>query len=327
MTEPTTPQAKDTKKHTIHTMIRRIKLSYMLYNLFQRKKLQHNVALYRKLGLRKAYFSPVSSRDFAHLDPAALSLKDGLPSATQTALYARLDEPSKQSIRDFGQEGYAIIHQYLDEAAVAAVNKEIEDLMASGQVSFKYGNKIMFAIKQSALLRGIGEDAELRALLSALMGDEASLFQSINFLTGSQQKTHSDSIHMTTFPLGGLLGVWIALEDIGLDNGPLHYYPQSHKLPYYLNADYDNEGNWLMLGDKGYGGYEQMLAEKVAAHGIQKKVFTAKKGDLLIWHANLLHGGEPHLDKARTRKSMVLHYFGARHICYHEITQRPALMG
>ncbi|GAC1370573.1 MAG: hypothetical protein NVSMB30_09360 [Hymenobacter sp.] len=40
-----------------------------------------------------------------------------------------------------------------------------------------------------------------------------------------------------------------------------------------------------------------------------------------------MHGGEPHLDKARTRQSMVFHYFSRAHICYHEITQRPALLG
>jgi hypothetical protein len=47
---------------------------------------------------------------------------------------------------------------------------------------------------------------------------------------------------------------------------------------------------------------------------------------MMIWHANLFHGGEPHLDKSKTRKSVVFHYFDENSICYHEITQRPALM-
>ncbi len=59
---------------------------------------------------------------------------------------------------------------------------------------------------------------------------------------------------------------------------------------------------------------------------MEKQVFTAKKGDLLIWHANLMHGGEPHTNKEKTRKSMVFHYFNENYICYHEITQRPALI-
>jgi ectoine hydroxylase-related dioxygenase (phytanoyl-CoA dioxygenase family) len=80
-------------------------------------------------------------------------------------------------------------------------------------------------------------------LVAALLGHETTLFQSINFLTGSEQRTHSDSIHMSTFPLGGMAAAWVALEDITPGNRPLHYYPGSHKLPYYLNADYQNEGN------------------------------------------------------------------------------------
>ena len=30
-----------------------------------------------------------------------------------------------------------------------------------------------------------------------------------------------------------MCGVWVALEDITEDNGPLHYYPGSHRLPDY----------------------------------------------------------------------------------------------
>jgi len=130
---------------------------------------------------------------------------------------------------------------------------------------------------------------------------------------------------MTTFPLGGLIGVWIALEDIDIDNGALHYYPGSHRLPYYMNRDYDNEGSYWKLGKNGYRAYEQMLGEKVKELQLEKEIFTCKKGDMLIWHANILHGGEPHTNKAKTRKSMVFHYFDENSICYHEVTQRPAL--
>jgi ectoine hydroxylase-related dioxygenase (phytanoyl-CoA dioxygenase family) len=70
-----------------------------------------------------------------------------------------------------------------------------------------------------------------------------------------------------------------------------------------------------------------MIADKLLKLSDKKRVFTAEKGDLLIWHANLFHGGEPHLNKAKTRKSMVLHYFATDRICYHEITQRPTLIG
>lgn len=308
-------------------MLKRIKLLYVLYNFFQRRKLLHNTRLYKLLGLKKFYFSPVSGSDFNNVDKSLLGKDDRIPPISDTAIFKKMDVQSRQSLLNFDNDGYAVLNNYFDTTTVDAINSEIESLLDQGKVKFKYGNKIMFAVNQSGLLKAIGENKELIAVLSSLLHEQVKLFQSINFKTGSEQHTHSDSIHMTTFPLGGLLGVWIALEDIEADNGPLHYYPGSHKLPYYLNKDYDNEGNAFLLGNKDYTAYEAMIATKLAEQASAKKVFTASKGDVLIWHANLFHGGEPHLNKAKSRKSMVLHYFAINRICYHEITQRPALIG
>ena len=79
---------------------------------------------------------------------------------------------------------------------------------------------------------------------------------------------------MTTQPQGFLIATWIALEDIDSDNGPLHYYPGSHKLPYYLNSDYDNEGSFLFLGSKDYTEYEKMIEAKIVKYGMKKTIFT-----------------------------------------------------
>lgn len=160
----------------------------------------------------------------------------------------------------------------------------------------------MFALHHSQLLRDTGKDEKLIELLNVLIDGKAKLFQSINFFSGSEQDTHSDSIHMTTYPLGGLLGVWIALEDIDETNGALHYYPGSQNLPYYLNEEYDNVGTKFLIGDKDYTAYEKMLQEKIATLGLQKEIFRAKKGDVLIWYANLMHGGKAHTDKSKSRK-------------------------
>lgn len=308
-------------------MLRRLKLMYLVYNIFNKKKLLHNLKLYKAIGLKKFYFSPISSKTFKNIDKSLLKKNDPISKIIDTKLFGSLDIESQQSLLDFENKGFAVLKQYLEVSTVEAVNNEIDILLDQEKVNVNNGNKIMFAIHKSNLLKNIGENKDLLELLSSIMGEEVKLFQSINFKMGSEQHTHSDSIHMTTFPLGGLIGVWIALEDIEADNGPLHYYPGSHKLPYYLNEEYENEGDFFFIGDKDYSQYEKMIQEKLLQHSIGKIVFTAKAGDVIIWHANLFHGGEPHLNKARTRKSMVFHYFAVNRICYHEITQRPALIG
>lgn len=41
---------------------------------------------------------------------------------------------------------------------------------------------------------------------------------------------------------------------------------------------------------------------------MERLVFTPRKGDLLIWHSALVHGGMPRNDPALTRRSIVSHY-------------------
>ncbi|MEZ5045822.1 MAG: phytanoyl-CoA dioxygenase family protein [Chitinophagaceae bacterium] len=298
----------------------------MAYNFFHKKELIHNVAVYKKLGISKKYYASVSSKDFEHIKEKNLPIHNFENKIKSTSIFLSATVDTKQSILDYEKEGYIVLKNYFQKNQMDDAIAEVNRLLQENKIEYKKTNRIMFAIHKSTLLRQLGEDKALRELLDILIGGKAKLFQSINFTMGSEQDTHSDSIHMTTFPLGGLLGVWIALEDIEEDNGPLHYYPKSHKLPYYLNSDYDNEGNALMLGKKDYDEYENMIAEKLKSQQLEKKIFTAKKGDVLIWHANLLHGGEPHSNKSKTRNSMVFHFYNPNCVCYHEITQRPALM-
>ncbi|SDF71069.1 phytanoyl-CoA dioxygenase family protein [Epilithonimonas hungarica] len=306
------------------SLIKNSKLSYAFFNIFNRKKLKHNIPLYKKYKINKSYFSPISSKDFRKVESQFKRRED--PGAIlQTDFYKNQTPENQQSLSQFFDNGYSVVKNFISTEQADQVNSEIQKLLDNNEISFKYGNKLMFALHKSEIIKEIGLEKSLLELLDILLDGKTKLFQSINFINGSQQKTHSDSIHMTTFPVGGLIGVWIALEDIKADQGALHYYPGSHKLPYYMNSDYDNEGNFWMLGNKGNKGYEIMLQEKVKELDLKKEIFECKKGDMLIWHANVLHGGEPHTNKDKTRKSMVFHFFDENSVCYHEITQRPAL--
>ncbi|MCJ7935875.1 MAG: phytanoyl-CoA dioxygenase family protein [Chryseobacterium sp.] len=255
--------------------LRNYKLSYILYNLFKKSKLKHNIPLYKKYGLHKNYFSSISSADFAHLPATERSVDRDKLSAT--AFFNELSAESKQSALQYDDNGYMIIRNFLSPEDADKINDEIEKLMNDGTLTFRYGGKLMFAIHHSEILKNIGTDKNFTEFLSVLLDGQAKLFQSINFINGSQQKTHSDSIHMTTYPLGGLLGVWIALEDVDENNGALHYIPKSHKLPYFLNSDYDNEGTAFRIGKKSYTAYEEFLENKVKELGLKKEIFRAQK--------------------------------------------------
>ncbi len=308
------------------SLFRKSKFLYEFYNRFQYKKLEKNLTLYKELGINKKYYSSISDRDFKDVDSGLLS-----PSNDEVDLITERFEKLPQSIHNqvssFNKDGYAIIQRFFSEEQVDAINSDVDRMLTSGDVSYKYQNKIMFAINKSELIKNMGSDKVLMIVLDYLQGEKTSLFQSINFKTGSNQRTHSDAIHMSTFPRGKMIAVWVALENMSLENGPLHYYPGSHNLPYVMNEDFGNISSRWWLGPKEYSDYEDRIEEIIQKNKLEKEVFVAKKGDVLIWHANILHGGEKVIDLDSTRKSIVFHYYADRCIAFHEITERPTLRG
>lgn len=307
---------------------RNYKFTYSFYNLLHRKELAHNRAAYKKYGIKKPLYSPISHADFKHLPPEYPWLdhpSDEL--VAQRIEETPIEEATKNLLRQWRRDGYLIISQFFDAATIDALNQEVALLLQKGEVQLNPWGKIMFANKQSQLINNITRDQRLQTLLSCLLGKEVLPFQTINFIHGSQQRAHSDSIHMTTHPLGYLSAAWIALEEITEQNGPLFYYPGSHRLPYLMNDGYPNHNTQSQLDPQAYKHYEDKLEQIIATNQLKRKTFCAQKGDVLIWHANLIHGGSPIIDPQSTRKSMVIHFYAKDVIKYHELTERPTLIG
>jgi hypothetical protein len=104
-----------------------------------------------------------------------------------------------------------------------------------------------------------------------------------------------------------MCGVWVALEDITEDNGPLFYYPGSHRNPEYNFSDFKNTTEDTSY--ENYPEYETFMEELMEKSAYKKKKFLAKKGDALIWSSNIIHGGSPVEDPKSTRFSQVTHYY------------------
>ena len=307
--------------------LKKLKPLHWLYNLLNYKKLSHNREAYKKYNINKSLIASISSKDFPDKESRAW-LDTGNSEILTPAKegFGNFPADIQSKIRDWSKNGYMVLKKFLDDQTCTDINLEIDKLLNSGKLHFTNGNKLMFANKKSALIRDVTQKPELKRILNFLLDKEVVPFQTINFLHGSQQRAHSDSVHMTTYPLGYLIAAWVALEDVTHDNGPLFYFPGSHKLPYLLNNDFNEGETLLLLGKKNYNDYEDVLEELVAKSGFPRQEFHAKKGDVFIWHANLVHGGAPIINKNLTRKSMVIHYYANDVIKYHEITERPSLI-
>lgn len=217
--------------------------------------------------------------------------------------------------RDLHEKGYAVF-----DFPDVDINERIERIQHSlgprygvdfaDPASDKTGGerRLQDAWKFDQDVLAIAANAGVIDLLGKLYGRPAFPFQTLNFPVGTQQDAHSDSAHFSSLPERFMCGVWLAMEDIDAAAGPLFYYPGSHRWPVISNA---------LIGRRGFGSDLASAQDPFApawqamcdAAGAEQEVFLARKGQALIWCANLLHGGSRQTDPRLTRWSQVTHYY------------------
>ncbi len=235
---------------------------------------------------------------------------------------ADLDPVRRDRVRRFADDGY--LQFPLDMPEFERIADEILSGMAPEHE--RLGNRIQDAWQHSAAVRSLATAPEIMTTLRDLYGREPIPFQTLNFRQGSEQRAHSDVVHFNSMPHRFLAGVWVALEDVSesLGNGPLFYYPGSHRLPIIELHDLGVAGGYRGR-DARYAVYEDFVEELMATAELPRVVIEAKRGDVLIWSANMVHGGLPITTPGSTRQTQVTHVFfeGCRY--YNPLYSQPAL--
>jgi hypothetical protein len=215
---------------------------------------------------------------------------------------------SAEQREQFERDGYLVIDGLVPKETIDAIVAGLDGSFGkppyeeSGVRFFR--NRIQDAWKIDENIRALALSPHVLALLEDLYGRKPLPFQTINFLRGTQQAPHADAIHFSTMPEGFMCGVWVALEDMDMENGPLVYYPGTQKLPFLRPADFGVEAKW-----ENYPSYEQYIADLIEREGLEPHYGTINRGQAIVWAANLVHGGAPQTDRERTRRSQVTHYF------------------
>jgi phytanoyl-CoA hydroxylase len=140
--------------------------------------------------------------------------------------------------------------------------------------------------------------------LAALLDGTPMVFNSLNFEYGSQQHNHRDTLFMPPRVANKMVVSWIALEDVSLDNGPVRYYPGSHKIAPFRFSNGKQNAVQSELHE-----FDAYMKQAMLEREIKPAAFEANAGDVLTWHSELLHGGSAILDRQATRKSLVTHYY------------------
>jgi len=109
---------------------------------------------------------------------------------------------------------------------------------------------------------------------------------------------HIDSWYLDTEQAGGVLGLWIALEDIFMESGPFFVCPKSQllgEIPKSLAPTHD-----LFLA---------VVQERLLKHELAKVPMLLRQGDILVWNSLLIHGAFSPSDDSYSRKSLTAHFY------------------
>jgi Phytanoyl-CoA dioxygenase (PhyH) len=255
---------------------------------------------------------------------------DALQSIDRKLSAGALTPQEAGQCRYWATNGYIILERLIDDSVLDDVWDAYECAVGGGKIQLPaepagegdpYPGRYLNPHKKAARFCRILKHPGLLHWFRVLMDREPKALQTIASHKGSQQGVHSDSIHMTTYPLGYLAAAWIAFEDIHPDSGPLVYYPGSHRLPFVFSKNVGiSESDFQREGYRSYQAkYEPRIRELIDEQRLEAHYFHARKGDVLIWHANLLHGGSMRRDLRLSRKAVVCHFFGKGAFVYHDL--------
>lgn len=143
-------------------------------------------------------------------------------------------------------------------------------------------------------LRAIAFHPELLAIAEQLLGEKPVLVQDMAMLKpptgGGEKPWHQDMAYGQLAYGKAVVGVWIALDEAGIDNGCMHVIPRSHRegaTPHYAVRD------WQLCD---------------ASVPVERDIAVPlKPGSALFFHGLLYHG-TPNNMSAKRRRALQFHY-------------------
>lgn len=265
---------------------------------------------------------PESVRNQEMVDLGALWIDR--PDALQRLDGMMLDARTRDDVEHFIRHGYVILRECVDpaladrvladalamfEAPQRYVVRESSVYIDPGKIrELAHGHRIIDLYEVSPAARDAAFAPHAANFLRAVFGEPAIGIQSLFFEYGSQQAIHQDTAYVVSRKPLALAAAWIALEDVAQGTGELIYYPGGHRFPhYFFNNGASKAWSAGRDGTEVHQRYLRHLHVCAKEAAIKLDRFLPRKGDVLIWHADLPHGGSL-ITQSRTRRSLVVHF-------------------
>ncbi|MDB4338366.1 phytanoyl-CoA dioxygenase family protein [bacterium] len=253
----------------------------------------------------KNYFTDKTSMDTPWIES---------PFFYQLLEHSTYTEEERNLLIKYHEDGYIVIDLELTQEFIDTTMQGIFDELdklntQDNRYHYSDSPRVFEAWKTIPNVLSLARHPKILSTLELLYSRKPVPFQTINFLKGSNQPLHQDSIHFYTQPERWMVGTWTALQDMTEDCGPLNIVPGSHK---WLHYNFQNLNLPVVeFGEQfsNYAEYENFLIQLLEAMEGEKKNWLGKKGQTLIWASNLLHGGAPITNPDSTRYAQATHFY------------------
>jgi ectoine hydroxylase-related dioxygenase (phytanoyl-CoA dioxygenase family) len=167
--------------------------------------------------------------------------------------------------------------------------------------------RLLYFVEYEARTKAIANHPKLLALTSRLLGAESRMFQDMALIkppNGREKPWHQDHAYFELTPETKVVGVWIALDPAGIENGCMRVLPGWHRRgghPHFQIRD-------LQIRDSAMEGLQ-----------VDRVAVPLEPGGCLIFDSYLPHGTPGNFTSSR-RRALQFHYqaVGAQRITAEE---------
>lgn len=274
----------------------------------------------RSAGTPTMFAEDVDSRLFPYETGQGLpwfNSPEAIADAADTPLSFEPAADADTARRHMVRWGFAILPDVLPDPIIDAFNKAAAEAVEDGRLPWQKGSsQRIHNAHRMPEGRAIWLYPPVLDFLREWFRDEPCACQTLYYINGSEQNAHQDTIHLTPFPAGYMCGVWVPLEDVQPNSGELFVYPGSHRTERLMSGAL---GLAKVRNDySSYVTFDAEVRRLLEENGYERAVYRPKRGQILVWHENLVHGGSPRIDPSITRLSIVSHYFAKGCVAYYD---------
>ena len=158
----------------------------------------------------------------------------------------------------------------------------------------------------------------LAKIMSELIGHPMGLHLNLTGYVSTERRWHQDDYLNPTHVNGNYMSVWMALDDIDPSSGPFQYVRGSHTWPRMTREAIFNNAPKDMLDEHRWPSLTQDLVgdaceQEINQRNAQVTSYLPKKGDVLLWHARLMHQGSKPSVPGTPRLALIAHYSSIQH--------------